>query len=70
MIKWIRSLIEKVFGKFCKCKEPTILEDEEQWLKDEARMAQYLEDKIIEPIVCTKHSRFIKSCAVCIEAAK
>jgi len=29
MIKWIKSLIEKIFGKFCKCEEPVILEDEE-----------------------------------------
>ena len=28
MIKWIKSLIEKVFGKFCKCEEPIILEEE------------------------------------------
>ena len=32
MIKWIKSLIEKVFGKFCKCEEPIILEDEEKYL--------------------------------------
>ena len=30
-------------------KEPVILEDEEEYLEDEAKMAQYLEDKIIEP---------------------
>ena len=23
MIKWIKSLIEKIFGKFCKCEEKT-----------------------------------------------
>ena len=28
MIKWIKSLIEKVFGKFCKCEEPIILKEE------------------------------------------
>ena len=62
MIKWIKSLIEKVFGK----KEKPIV------LEDEAKMAQYLEDKIIEPekIQCNTHSRFKKSCPICIEAAK
>ena len=71
MIKLIKSVIEKVFGKFCKCEEPIILEDEAKYL-DEAKMAQYLEDKIIEPkkIQCNTHSRFKKSCPICIEAAK
>ena len=69
MIKWIKSLIEKVFGKK---EEPIILEDEEKYLKDEAEMAQYLEDKIIEPekIKCNTHLRFKKSCPTCVEAAK
>ena len=69
MIKWIKSLIEKILGKK---EEPIILEDEEKYLEDEAEMAQYLEDKIIEPkkIQCNTHSRFKKSCPICIEAAK
>ena len=69
MIKWIKSLIEKIFGKK---EEPIILEDEEKYLEDEAKMAQYLEDKIIEPekIQCNTHLRFKKSCSVCVEAAK
>jgi len=51
-------------------KEPVILEDEE-YLEDEAKMAQYLEDKIIEPekIKCNTHSRFKKSCPICVEVA-
>ena len=51
-------------------KEPVILEDEE-YLKDEAKMAQYLEDKIIEPekIKCNPHLRFKKSCPICVEVA-
>ena len=69
MIKWIKSLIENFFGNK---KEPIILEDEEKYLKDEAEMAQYLEDKIIEPekIQCNTHSRFKRSCPTCVEAAK
>jgi hypothetical protein len=69
MIKWIKSLIEKIFGKK---EKPIILEDEEKYLEDEAKMAQYLEDKIIEPekIQCNTHSRFKKSCPMCVEAAK
>ena len=52
--------------------EPVILEDEEKYLEDEAKMAQYLEDKIIKPekIQCNTHSRFKKSCPICVEAAK
>ena len=64
MMKWIKSLIEKVFGKK---EKPIVLEDEEKYLEDEAKMAQYLEDKIIEPekIQCNTHSRFKKSCPAC-----
>jgi len=43
MIKWIKSLIEKVFGKFCKCEEPVILEDEEKYLAEEKALADYSE---------------------------
>ena len=69
MIKWIKSLIEKVFSKK---EEPVILEEEEKYLEDEAKMAQYLEDKIIEPekIQCNTHSRFKKSCPICVKADK
>ena len=69
MIKWIKSLIEKIFGKK---EKPIILEDENKYLEDEAKMAQYLEDKIIEPekIRCNTHSRFKKSCPICVKAAK
>ena len=69
MIKWIKSLIEKIFGKK---EKPIILEDENKYLEDEAKMAQYLEDKIIEPekIQCNTHSRFKKSCPTCVEATK
>ena len=62
--KWIKSLIEKVFGKFCKCEEPIILEKE---TKPEA-----VKEVIAEPekIQCSTHSRFKKSCPICVEAAK
>ena len=52
--------------------EPVILEDEEKYLEDEARMAQHFGDKIVEPekIQCNTHSRFKKSCPLCVEAAK
>ena len=61
MIKWIKSLIEKVFGKFYKCEEPIILEDEEKYLAEES---------IVEKIQCNTHARFKKSCPICVEAAK
>ena len=43
MIKWIKSLIEKVFGKFCKCEEPIILEDEGKYLAEEKALADHAE---------------------------
>ena len=69
MIKWIKSLIKVLFGKK---EEPITSENEEKYLEDEEKMAQYLEDKIIEPekIRCNTHSRFKKSCPICIKAAK
>ena len=74
MIKWIKSLIEKVFGKFCKCEEPIILEDEDKYLAEEKTLADYAESfkEIIEPekIQCNTHSRFKKSWPICVEAAK
>ena len=74
MIKWIKSLIEKVFGKFCKCEEPIILEDEEKYLAEEKALADHAESfkEIVEPkkIQCNTHSRFKKSCPTCVEAAK
>ena len=61
MIKWIKSLIEKIFGKK---EEPVILEDE---VKQEE-----VKEVVTEPekIQCNTHSRFIKSCPICVEAAK
>ena len=70
----IKKLIEKIFGKFCKCEEPIILEDEEKYLEEEKALADHAESfkEIIEPekIQCNTHSRFKKSCPICIEAAK
>ena len=60
MIKWIKSLIEKIFGKFCKCEEPLVLEEE----------AKEVIATEPEKIQCNTHSRFKKSCLTCIEAAK
>ena len=65
MIKLIKSLIEKVFGKFCKCEEPIIL-------KEKPKQEEVKEVIVTEPekIQCHTHSRFIKSCPICVEAAK
>ena len=65
MIKWIKSLIEKIFGKFCKCEEPIILEEE---IKSEAVEKVVIAEP--EKIQCNTHSRFKKSCPTCVEAAK
>ena len=62
MIKWIKSLIEKVFGKK---EEPIVSEDE-------VKQEEVKEVVIAEPekIQCNTHSRFKKSCPTCVEAAK
>ena len=61
----IKKLIEKIFGKFCKCEEPIILEEETK--------AEAIEEVVIagpEKVLCNTHSRFKKSCPTCNEAAK
>ena len=62
MINWIKSLIEKVFGKK---EEPIILEDEPK--QEEVKEVVIAEPKKIQ---CNTHSRFKKSCPTCNEAAK
>ena len=62
MIKWIKSLIKKIFGK----KEaPIILEEE---LKQEEAKEVIAPEP--EKIQCNTHSRFKKSCPTCVEATK
>ena len=65
MIKWIKSLIEKVFGKFCKCEEPIVLKE-----KPEPEVVKEVVIAEPEKIQCNTHSRFKKSCPICAEAAK
>ena len=65
MIKWLKSLIEKIFGKFCKCEEPIILEKKIK--QEEVKEIITAEP---EKIQCNTHSRFKKSCSTCVEAAK
>ena len=55
MIKWIKSLIEKVFGK----KEEPKQEEVKEIITTEP-----------EKIQCNTHSRFKKSCPICNEASK
>ena len=62
MIKWIKSLIEKIFGKK---EKPIILEDEVK--QEEVKEVVIAESKKIQ---CNTHSRFKKSCPTCVEAAK
>ena len=54
--------------------KPVILEDEEKYLAEEKALADHAESfkEIIEPkkIQCNTHSRFKKSCPICVEAAK
>jgi len=62
MIKWIKSLIKKVFSK----KEKPII------LEEKPKQEEVKEIIITEPekIQCNTHSRFKKSCPICVEAAK
>ena len=55
MIKWIKSLIEKFFGKFCECKnEPLVLHEDIKESKIKA--------------VCEKHpDGYKKTCPSCRE---
>ena len=62
MIKWIKSLIEKIFGKK---EEPIVSEDEVK--QEEVKEVVITESKKIQ---CNKHSRFKKSCPICVEASK
>ena len=61
----IKKLIEKIFGRFCKCEEPIVS-------KKKPKPEAVKEVIIAEPekIQCNTHSRFIKSCPICVEAAK
>ena len=69
----IKKLIEKIFGKFCKCEEKTTSEllkegfDKEQ---ETLKLEEIAEESIVEKIQCNTHARFKKSCPICVEAAK
>ena len=68
MIKWIKSLIEKIFKKTQTTSE--LLEegfDEEQKALE---LEEIVEEPVVEKIQCNTHSRFKKSCPICVEAAK
>ena len=68
MIKWIKSLIEKIFKKTQTTSE--LLEegfDEEQKVLE---LEEIVEEPVVEKIQCNTHSRFEKSCPTCNEAAK
>tara|TARA_R110000823_G_scaffold170488_1_gene303070 strand:- start:176 stop:367 length:192 start_codon:yes stop_codon:yes gene_type:complete len=63
MIKWIKSLLKKIFSKK---EEPVILENEVEY-----EIGTVVETPVIEKIVCNTHkTRFKKSCPTCIAAAK
>ena len=61
MIKWIKSLIKKVFGKK---EKPIILEEKPK--QEEVKEIITAPEKI----QCNTHSRFKKSCPICVESAK
>jgi hypothetical protein len=68
MIKWIKLLIEKIFKKTQTTSE--LLEegfDEEQKVLE---LEEIVEEPVVEKIQCNTHSRFKKSCPICVESAK
>tara|TARA_R110001583_G_scaffold6956_1_gene34794 strand:+ start:467 stop:676 length:210 start_codon:yes stop_codon:yes gene_type:complete len=69
MIKWIKSLWNKIFKKE-KTTSELLMEgfnEEQETLKLEDKV----ETPVIEKIVCNTHkTRFKKSCPICIAAAK
>ena len=65
MIKWIKSLIEKIFSKK---KVPIILEEAPIISGEETKQEVIITEP--EKIQCNTHSRFKKSCPTCVEAAK
>ena len=63
MIKWIKSLLKKVFGKK---EEPVILENEVKY-----EIGTVVVTPVIKKIVCNTHkTRFKKSCPTCRAAAE
>jgi hypothetical protein len=56
----IKKLIEKIFGKFCKCGKPIVPQEIKEEVKEEVI--------IPEKIKCNTHSRYKKSCPICVEA--
>ena len=60
MIKWIKNLLSKIFGV---TKEPIVSEEVKEKIEEK--------EEIVTPekIKCNTHSRFKKSCPICIEAA-
>ena len=64
-IKIIKKLIEKIFGKFCRCEEPIVLKK-----KPEPEVIKETVTAEPEKIKCNTHSRFKKSCPICVEASK
>ena len=69
MIKWIKSLIEKIFKK-----EKTTSELLREGFNEEQealKLEDEVETPVIEKIVCNTHkTRFKKSCPTCIAAAE
>ena len=67
----IKKLLEKIFGKFCKCEEKTKTTSEllMEGFDEEQKILE-LEETVVEKIQCNTHSRFKKSCPLCVEAAK
>ena len=66
----IKKLIEKIFGRFCKCEEKTKTTSEllEEGF-DEEQKALELEEPVVEK-VCEKHpDTYKKTCPSCREAA-
>ena len=68
----IKKLIEKIFGRFCKCEEKikTTSELLKEGFDEEQEALKLEEEPVVEKIQCNTHARFKKSCPICVEAAK
>ena len=71
----IKKLIEKIFGRFCKCEEKTkttseLLKEGFDKEQETLKLEEIAEESIAEKIQCNTHARFKKSCPICVEAAK
>ena len=68
MIKWIKSLIKKIFKKTKTTSE--LLREGFDAEQKALELEEIVEEPVVEKIQCNTHLRFKKSCPICVEAAR